>query len=89
VPALAETLAEFRKPETSHILLAPTGTPRAIANYINREIARILDLADVKERLQGIGFVIAPSTPEDCSRILRAQIETLSKLVADAGLKPK
>lgn len=89
VPALAETLPEFRQPETSHGLLAPAGTPRPVLNQIGKEIARILvDLPDVKERLDSIGFVRAPSTPEECDKILRAQIETLSKLVSDAGLRP-
>jgi tripartite-type tricarboxylate transporter receptor subunit TctC len=89
VPTLAETMPEFKRPETSHALVAPAGTPRAIVNQINKEIARILELPDVKERLQGISFVTAPSTPEECNRILRAQIETLSALVVDAGLRPK
>jgi tripartite-type tricarboxylate transporter receptor subunit TctC len=89
VPALAETLSEFRRPETSHALLAPAGTPRPVLNQINKEIARILDLPDVKERLQGIGYVPAPGTPEECNKILRAQIETLSRLVRDAGLRPR
>jgi len=89
VPALAETLSEFRRPETSHALLVPAGTPRPVLNQINKEIARILDLPDVKERLQGIAYVRAPGTPEECNKILRAQIEMLSRLVADAGLRPK
>jgi len=89
VPALAETLSEFKRPETSHGLLAPAGTPRPVLNQISKEIARILELPDVKERLQGIGFVPAPTTPEEYNRILRVQIQTLSRLVLDAGLRPK
>jgi tripartite-type tricarboxylate transporter receptor subunit TctC len=89
VPALGEMLSEFRRPETSHALLAPAGTPRLVLNQISKEVARVLDLPDVKERLQGIGFVAAPSTPEECDKILSAQIETLSRLVSDAGLRPK
>ena len=89
VPALGEIMPEFRKPETSHALLAPAGTPRGIVERLNREVARILDLPDVKERLQTIGFIVAPTTPEECTKILRAQLDTLSRLVVDAGLKPK
>jgi len=89
VPALGETLSEFKRPDTSHGLLAPAGTPRPILNQISKEIARILDLPDVKERMQSISYVPAPSTPEEYNKILRAQIETLSKLVSDAGLRPK
>ena len=89
VPALGETLPEFKRPETSHGLLAPAGTPRAILTLISKEVARILALPDIKERTQAIGYVIESSTPEEYSKILRAQIQTLTKLVQDAGLRPK
>jgi tripartite-type tricarboxylate transporter receptor subunit TctC len=89
VPALAETLSEFQRPETSHGLLAPAATPRAILSQINKELLRILDLPDVKERLQTINYVTAPSTPEEYDKILRGQIETLAKLVGDTGLRGK
>ena len=89
VPALGETLPEFRQSETSHGLLAPAGTPRPILQQISKEIARILDLADIKENLQVIGYVIAPSTPEAYDKILREQMASISKLVVDAGLRAK
>jgi tripartite-type tricarboxylate transporter receptor subunit TctC len=69
--------------------VAPAGTPRAILSQLSREIARILELPDVKERLQNIAFVSAPSTPEEYNKVLREQIAGLSKLVTDAGLRPK
>jgi len=89
VPALVETLPEFKRPGISGGLLAPAGTPHAILNQISKEVARVLALPDVKERLQSMGLVPAPSTPEEYDKILRAQIETLSKVVIDAGLRPK
>lgn len=89
VPALGEVFAEFKRPETSHGIVAPAGTPRAIVEQINKEIVRILDLAEVRERLASISYVVAPSTPEEYGRILRGQIEALGSVVRDAGLRPK
>ena len=89
VPALGETMSEFKRPETSHGLLAPAGTPRPILNQLSKEIARILDIPDVKERTQSISYVTAPTTPEEYDKLRRAKIEGLSKLVRDAGLRPK
>jgi len=89
VPALGETLSDFKRPDTSHGLLAPAGTPRPILNQINKEVARILDLPDVRERLQAIAYVILPSTPDEYDKLRRAQLEALSSLVRDAGLRPK
>ncbi|HEX2827461.1 MAG TPA: tripartite tricarboxylate transporter substrate-binding protein [Burkholderiales bacterium] len=89
VPALGEIMPEFKRPETSHAVLAPAGTLRAVINAINRDIAKALEQHDIKERLQGIAFVTAPTTPDECDRILRSQIETLAGVVRDAGLKPR
>lgn len=89
VPTLAETLPDFKRPDTSYGLLAPAGTPRAIVNQINKEIARILELPDVRERLQAVGFHLEPATPEELDKILRRQIESLSKVARDAGLIAK
>ena len=89
VPALAETFSEFKRPETSLGLLAPANTPRAIVNQINREIVRVLELPDVRERMHVMGFFPAPSTPEEYEKIVRSQIASLSRLAAEAGLRPK
>jgi tripartite-type tricarboxylate transporter receptor subunit TctC len=89
VPSLGEIQPEFRQSETSHGLLAPAGTPRPILNQISREVARALDLPDIKERLNAINFVIAPSTPEAYDRIVREQMSMISTLVIAAGLRGK
>lgn len=88
-PALAETLPEFKRHDASGGLLAPARTPHPILNQISKEVARILNLPDIKERLQAMAFIPAPSTPEEHDRILRDEIESVSRLVRDAGLKPK
>ena len=89
VPALAEMLPELKRPESSNGLLAPAGTPRPILHQISKEVARILDLPDIKERLQAMSYHLAPSTPEEYDKILREQIETLSRVVRDVGLRAK
>lgn len=89
VPALAEILPDFKRPEVSGGFLAPAGTPRPVLNQISKDVARVLGLPDVKERLDAGGFHSQPSTPEQYDRILRAQIETLTRIVKEAGLRPK
>ena len=86
MPTLAETLPEFKRNDASVGLLAPAGTPRPIVNQLNKEVGRILDLPDVKERLLGFGFHLEPTTPEEFDKIVRRQIESLTKVARDAGL---
>ena len=73
----------------SQAWLAPAGTPRAIREQISKELGRVLNLPEVKERLQNIGFHVAPTTPEEHEKNLRADLEVFSRLVVEAGLKPK
>ncbi len=89
VPTLGETYAEFKRPETSHGLLVPAGTPRPLVNQIAKEVMRIIDLPEMKERMQTIGFGAAPAGPDEYTRILRGQHEAMAKLVRDAGLRSK
>ena len=88
VPAMAEALPGY-KADGSYGLLAPAGTPRPILNQINKEVRRVLDLPDIKERLQTMGFVPIPSTPEEFDKIVRADIETFKTVGRLAGLIAK
>ena len=88
VPAMGEVFPGYVRAGTQSIL-APAGTPLAIRQQISKEVARILTLPDLKERLHAVGFYIEPSTPEEHDRNLRKDIAIFSKIVHDAGLKPK
>ena len=88
VPALAEVLPGYKR-EGSHVMLAPAGTPRPIVNQISREVRRIFELPEVKERLKHYDYLLSPTTPEELDKILRIDIETFSDLVTRAGLRPK
>jgi tripartite-type tricarboxylate transporter receptor subunit TctC len=88
VPTISETLPGYAR-DGSHSLLAPAGTPRPVLNQISKEVGRIFELPDIKERLKNFDFVSAPTTPEEHNKILRADIETFSGVVKLAGLRPK
>ena len=88
VPALAEVLPGAGR-DGSQMWLAPVGTPRAILQQISREVARALAAPEVRERLVNFAFHIAPTTPEETDRMLRNDIATFTKVVQDAGLRPK
>jgi tripartite-type tricarboxylate transporter receptor subunit TctC len=88
VPTIAETLSGYAR-DGSHSLLAPAGTPRPILQQINRDVIRVLALPEVKQRLEGIDFVAATTTPEEHERVLRADIQTFSGVVTLAGMRPR
>ena len=88
VPVLAEVLPGFER-DASHALVAPAKTPRPVVNQISRDVARVLELPEVKQQMDAMSFEAAPTTPEEYDRILRGLIKTFSKVARDAGLVPK
>ena len=85
VPTLAEVLPGFER-DAAHGVLAPARTSRPIVQQISGDIARVLDMPDVKERMQSIAFEIAPTSPEEYDRILHSQIELFTKIAKAVGL---
>ena len=88
VPAAPEVAKGWGR-DGSQAWLAPAGTRRAVINQLNREVSRILALPEIKERLQSYDFNILTSTPEECDRSLRADIEIFRKVGLAAGLIAK
>lgn len=86
VPAMIEILPAFRR-DASNALMVPAKTPRAIINKINRDVARVLELPDIKKQMEAIDFVPAPSTPEELNQILRGMLVTFEEVARAAGLK--
>jgi tripartite-type tricarboxylate transporter receptor subunit TctC len=86
VPAIAEVVQDFGR-DGSHALFAPAGTPMTIRNQISREVARVFEQPDVKEKLFANGYHPAPSTPAEHDIILREQIQSFGELIKRLGLK--
>ncbi len=87
VPSYAEALPGWGR-DGSQSLLVPAGTPMAIRQEINRQLARALELPDIKQRLDAVSFSIACSTPEQHEKNLRNDVVIFSKIVKEAGLRP-
>jgi tripartite-type tricarboxylate transporter receptor subunit TctC len=70
-------------------LLVPAGTPREIIDALQREIARIIALPDVKERLPALGFEAVGSTPEEFAARIKVETEIWGKVIRAANIKPQ
>ena len=68
-------------------LFVPAGTPQAIVNKLQGEVAKALMLADVKERLSIMGADGVGDTPQHFAAFIKAEIPKWAKVVKDAGLK--
>ena len=68
-------------------VLTPTGVPKDIASRLHTEIVRILNTAEVKERLAGMGTDVVSNTPEQFSAYIKAEIAKWARMIKDTGIK--
>ncbi len=68
-------------------LLAPAKTPRPIINRLNSEVARILNLPEIKTFLFNQGLDVAPGTPEQFAAYIKSERVKWAKVVKDSGAK--
>ena len=89
VPTLSETYPGFEYVGW-FALLAPTGTPPAVIQRLNREMDKVLAEPEIAQRLFDFGLVNeGAGTPESLNEFLRAERERWSKLVKEIGLQPE
>jgi tripartite-type tricarboxylate transporter receptor subunit TctC len=87
VPTVAEAALPGFEYDQWYGILAPHATPKPILNQLSQEIARILDLPDVKKIFQTQGAVAKPSTPEQFDAFIRVEIGKLAKVIKASGAK--
>ena len=68
-------------------LFVPGGTPPEVGARIQREVARVLAMPEVRERLAAIGAEPLGSTPAEFTAFLRREIERFRVIVREAGIK--
>jgi tripartite-type tricarboxylate transporter receptor subunit TctC len=86
VPTLAEAGVPDQVSEFIACILAPAGTPKPVIDTLYREIARMIVLPDVKERLSAIGFTPVANTPEEFGVELKAEVARWAKVIHDAKI---
>lgn len=87
VPTVAEEGLTGYEVSPWYGVLAPAGTPQAIVDRLNSEVAKILRTNDVKQKLAGYGAEPVGGSPEQYAKTLRADIAKWRKVIADAGIK--
>ena len=66
---------------------APAGTPKAIVDKLNHDIAAILRLPDTKERLAVLGFDPINNTPEEFTAYIKVEVTKWAKVIKDSGAR--
>jgi tripartite-type tricarboxylate transporter receptor subunit TctC len=70
-------------------LLAPPGTPDAIVERLNREVAKILALPDVRDNFAKYGVDARPSTAPELREHMRSEIARWKKVAVESNIEPQ
>lgn len=85
------TMAEAGYPDIAAdiwtAVLVPAGTPREIVGMLQQEIARLIKLPDVRERMATLGYQPVGNAPDECAAQIAAEIAKWGKVIRDAGIR--
>jgi len=88
VPTISETLPNYAY-ESWFGVLAPAATPKPILTKVSADIAKVLAMPDVKDKLIAQGSIPAPTTPAEFDAINKQDTQRYGKILRDAGIAPE
>ena len=68
-------------------LFAPAGTPRPVIDRLATEVARVMALPEVRQRVQGLGLNVLPGGPEDTARWVTLEMAKWPPVVKASGAR--
>jgi tripartite-type tricarboxylate transporter receptor subunit TctC len=89
LPTVAEAGVPGYENATWSAVSAPARTPPPVIERLNRELAAVLALPDMMERLSAAGTTITGGTPEQFLEYWKSELAKYGKLIREAGIKPE
>ena len=86
-PTIAEAGVPGFEASTAFGVLAPARTPVDVVNRLSSEIQRLLQSAEIKQRLASQGLEAVGSTPQQYDAHNRAELAKYARIVKAAGIK--
>jgi tripartite-type tricarboxylate transporter receptor subunit TctC len=89
VPTLAESALPGFVYDGWFGVLTQSRIPRKTLLALSKEVGRILDLPEIRERIASQGATAKSSTPEAFDKLVHGEIATRKKVFRAAGVKPE
>jgi tripartite-type tricarboxylate transporter receptor subunit TctC len=86
-PTIAESGPPGYEVTSWYGLSAPANTPRAIIERLHGEAVRVLNHAELKERMLGLGADPVGNTLEQYAAFIQSGIDKWAKVIKAAGIK--
>jgi len=89
VPTLDESGVPGFDAASWYAVFAPAGAPKSVIAMLGKEVVRIMNVPDIRERFANDGFEPAGTGPAEFAKFLRAELIKWAKAVEMAGVKPE
>ena len=89
VPTIAEAGVPGYEVMSWYVILGPRGMPKAIAERLQREVAKIVATPAMKERFDTLGAEPAAMTPDETAAIMKADMDKWAGVIQKVGIKPQ
>jgi tripartite-type tricarboxylate transporter receptor subunit TctC len=87
IPTVAEALKmPDYEVDSWYAMFAPTKTPAAIVSRMQKAVARVIELPEVKAKLLDQGGDTVGSTPEVLDRVVKTELHRWSEVIRDAHI---
>lgn len=70
-------------------MLVPAGTPREAITRLQRDIAKVLEMPEIREKLVAQGTDPAASTPEEFGAFMKSEAVKWARVIKSANVKPE
>ncbi len=88
IPTVAEELnIPDYEVDSWYAMFAPAKTPAAIVARMQRDVARVVRLPEVKQKLLEQGADSVGSSSEELERVVKAELRRWAQVIHDAGIK--
>jgi tripartite-type tricarboxylate transporter receptor subunit TctC len=89
VPTMAESGIEEPFPQQWWALAAPRGTPAAIIDRVNGDMAQMVQRPEIRERFTELGVFTVHTTPERMLEMIKNEAPEMQKYLQMAGVEPE
>lgn len=90
IPAVTEVVPGYAMPDIWVGVLGPAGLPDPILRRMHAEVARAINVPDIREKLAGAGFdVTGDLSPEQFAASVARSVEVFRCVTAAAGIRPE
>ena len=87
LPTIAEAGVPGFEATTWHGIVMPANTPVVLVSRVNADVAKVLQMPDIRDRFAALGGEIIGGTPDEFAAYIKKEIPKWTKVVKDSGAR--